>query len=88
MLTMLITMILATQAKIHHIIIHMNQNRLMLIFVLLFLSQAVLIQGLTQLKDLNEDENRTKNSKWMIKSKTVLGIWIQSSIVRLDGQKS
>jgi hypothetical protein len=88
MLTMLITMILAIQATIHHIIIHMNQNRLMLIFVLLFLSQAVLIQSQIQLKDLNEDENRIKNSKWMITSKTVLGIWIQSSIVQLDGQKS
>merc|ERR1719259_1629511 len=57
----------------------------MLIFVLPFLNQNVLI--LILLGDLKEEENRIKNSNWMIRSKTVLGIWIQSSIVQSDGQK-
>jgi len=89
MLTTPITMIPAIQA-IHHIIIHMNLklSLLMLIFDLPFLNQDVLIQVLILLGHLNEEENRTRNLNLMIRSKTVLGIWIQSSIVQSDGQKS
>merc|ERR1712131_256006 len=60
----------------------------MLIFVHLFLNQNVLIQVLIQHGDLNEEENLTRNLNLMIKSKSVLGIWIQNSIVQSDGQKS